>query len=91
MMDSTSPFANSPFATGEIFTPEAFSTLYMGGLKAMFLLAFGLYVVFSIVVIRQVFLMEQTINTPLHIPLKIFAVGHLLVAVFVFLLAFVTL
>lgn len=90
-MDNSSPFANSPFATGEIFAPEMLTTLYMGGLKALFLLAFGLYVVFAFVVVRQVYLMEQTINTPLHIPLKIFAIGHLLVAVFVFLLAFVSL
>ncbi len=88
-MDSSSPFANSPFATGEIFTPESFSILYTGSLKALFLLAFGVYLAFAIVVIRQIFLMEHTINTPLHVPLKVFAIGHLLVAIFVFLLAIV--
>ncbi len=90
-MNPNSPFAQSPFFTGEISTPDALTALYQGGLKLIFLLAFLLYVIFAIVVIRQVFLMEQTINTPLHFVLKVFAVGHLIVSIFVFLMAFLVL
>ncbi|MCD8484893.1 hypothetical protein LRY65_03820 [Candidatus Woesebacteria bacterium] len=77
--------------TGEIFTPDGLGVFYRAGLKASFLVAFALYVVFAIVVIRQVFLMEHTINTPLHFVLKVFAIGHLIVSLFVFLLAFLVL
>jgi len=46
-----------------------------------------IYIIFSIVVIRQINLMSQALNGTLNLPLKIFAWLHFGLAVFVFLLS----
>ena len=46
-----------------------------------------IYIIFSIVVIRQINLMSKALNGTLNLPLKIFAWLHFGLAVFVFLLS----
>lgn len=61
--------------------------LYQLVLKLMFLSGFFLYILFSILVVRQVALMDSTIKTPLSPILRIVAWANVLVSVGVFLLA----
>lgn len=58
--------------------------------KIFFLFALLLYVVFAFVVIKQVQLMTETINQA-ELPLRAIATVHFLVALFVFVLAFLIL
>lgn len=60
-------------------------------IKPLFLVAFLLYIAFSVVVVRQVKMMSQTLNGILDLPLKLITLAHLGIAVFVFLLALVIL
>ncbi len=55
--------------------------------KAMFLIALGVYVLFSIVVVRQVQLMTDTVEVGSEALIRLIALVHLLVAVGVFILA----
>lgn len=50
-----------------------------------------LYVVFALVVVRQIFLMTETLNGQLELPLKTIGILHLLGAIFVLLIAIMTL
>lgn len=59
--------------------------------KIAFLFAILVYVFFAAVVVRQVYLMTQTLQVGLETPLRIIAWIHLLVAVGVFLSALVIL
>jgi hypothetical protein len=59
--------------------------------KILYLLGFLLYIAFAVIVVRQVNLMIQTLNGVLRLPLKIVALIHLGVAVFIFWLALMTL
>ncbi len=58
-------------------------------LIAKFFVCFAIliYVVFGIVVVRQVFLMTETVNNQLEFPLKVISVVHFLMTIVVFLLA----
>lgn len=54
---------------------------------------FGLlvYIIFSVVVVRQVNLMTETLRVGLETPLKIIALTHLILPVLVFLFALIIL
>lgn len=54
------------------FPPEGLGELVLfGGMKILFLIFFGMYVVFSFIVIRQVTLMRHTIETPIDLFLSL--------------------
>lgn len=56
--------------------------------KVAVLLALGMYVLFGLVVIRQVTLMTRTVSTPLDGTIKLIAWIHMAAAVAVWWLAF---
>lgn len=60
-------------------------------LKILFLMGFFIYLAFAIIVVRQVKLMNQTLNGILDLPLRMIAWIHLLVAIGAFLLALIVL
>lgn len=55
--------------------------------KIIAVFAFGLYLVFALVVIQQVRLMSKTVKVNMEIPIYILVFIHLLFAIGVFLLA----
>jgi hypothetical protein len=59
--------------------------------KIFALIALVIYLVFALVVVRQIQLMTQTLKVGFEVPLKTLAYGHLLFAVFVLLAALVVL
>jgi hypothetical protein len=59
--------------------------------KIFFLFGLGLYIIFALVVVRQVQLMTKTIHMSFEIPVKFLVGVHFLFAVAVFLLALVIL
>lgn len=61
-----------------------FSLTIWDGLKAMFCLVFGLYIFFSVVVLRQISLMTETLNGQFELPLKLVGVLNLALAIFLF-------
>jgi hypothetical protein len=62
-----------------------------GVVKVMFLVGLGIYLVFALVMIRQVQLMANTLNGTLNLPLKLVAWVHLGIAIGVFLMGLVVL
>lgn len=72
----------NPVGNIEIFRPimvGEVAILSFIATKIMFFLAFGIFVVFSLVLVRQVWLMDQTISTPLAPFLKIMSLAMLIV------------
>lgn len=65
------------------------SVLVIG--KIFALIALGIYIVFALVIVKQVGLMIRTIEVGLEVLIKLVAWAHLAFAVFVFLTAFVIL
>ncbi|MDP1710030.1 MAG: hypothetical protein Q8L28_00205 [bacterium] len=61
------------------------SLLFVG--KIFALIGLGIYIIFALVVVRQVSLMVATIEVGYEIFIKIIAWAHLIFAVFVFLTA----
>lgn len=59
--------------------------------KALFLVGLALYVAFAVIVLRQVGLMNKTLQTGFDLPLKLIAWIHLLGAILSFLIAWVIL
>ncbi|MBL7078266.1 hypothetical protein ISS42_01235 [Candidatus Shapirobacteria bacterium] len=59
--------------------------------KACLLFALGLYIIFALVLLRQVYMMAQVISSPHNWLIKIFAWAHLFGSLLVFLFAFVIL
>ena len=59
--------------------------------KVFVLLALLIYIVFSLIVIRQVKLMGQTLDGKVNVAVKIVAWVHLIVVLFIFLLALIIL
>ena len=55
--------------------------------KGLFLVMLLIYVVFAIVVVRQVGLMTKTLEVGFEIPIKLLAWGHLFFAIGTFVLA----
>ena len=68
-----------------MFNPEAILVLIF---KAMTLIAVGVYVVFATVVVRQVYLMTQTLRVGFETPIRMIAWAHLFFALIVLLLSF---
>lgn len=56
-------------------------------IRILFLIGIGVYVVFALVVVRQVQLMTDTIRVGFETPIRLIALIHLLVACGVFVLA----
>jgi ABC-type Na+ efflux pump permease subunit len=73
------------------FDPETFFALgpvvYVLFLKVLFLIVFFLYTVFAFIMIRQVKIMGQTVQTALEPILFIVALAHFVIAISVFALA----
>ena len=63
----------------------------LGVAKIFTLFALGLYVVFALVVVKQVSLMISTIEVGLDFIIRLIAWGHLIFAVIVFLSAMIIL
>ena len=59
--------------------------------KAVVLLFLGLYIVFAFVVVRQINLMTTTLRVGLESALQVFGFLHLILAVGLFLIAFIVL
>lgn len=72
---------NSPFL---IATPVVFMAF-----KALFLIAFSLYVLYAVVIVRQVSLMSKTISAPLEQPLKGLSLLHLVGAIIIWIFALI--
>lgn len=60
-------------------------------LRVLFFFAFGVYALFAAIVVRQVYLMDNTIKTPLAPVLKLVAWAHLLLTIFITAMVFVAL
>jgi len=60
-------------------------------LKGGFLVGLGVYILFAIVIVRQVAMMAQTISSSLNWLLRLFAWVHLLFSLLVFVFAWVIL
>ncbi|MFC1711008.1 DUF5657 family protein [Patescibacteria group bacterium] len=59
--------------------------------KILYLFALGIYLVFAIMVLREVDLMNRTLKGVFNLPIKLVAWIHLIFAVLVFLLALIIL
>lgn len=59
----------------------------LGIAKAFVLFALGLYIIFALVITRQVGLMTRTIEVGMEFLIKLIAWAHFVFAVFVFLTA----
>jgi hypothetical protein len=60
-------------------------------MKMLFLLAFFLYILFAVVVVRQVYAMTAAFKTTAEFVLKVFAVAHLIFAIVILLAAYLIL
>ncbi len=56
--------------------------------KILFLVAFAIYVIYALVIVRQISLMARTVSTLLEGVLKTIGLLHLLAAILVWILAF---
>lgn len=65
--------------------------LFFGGLKGLYLVGGGVYVVFAVVVVAQIRSMTQTLNGALELPMKLIGYVHLAVSLGALILAFVLL
>ena len=59
--------------------------------KLLFLFALLIYIIFCLVIVRQVNLMTETLDVGFESPLKLAAVAHLILAIGVFILALIIL
>lgn len=60
-------------------------------LKLVILFCLSIYLVFGLVVIRQISIMTSTIKTPLTGQLRLLGYVHMIIAIFVWFAAFTTL
>ncbi len=65
--------------------PAELSELFFGFLKLMFVLGGILYLIFSVIVIRQIHTMQKSLMTSLSGKLKLLGYIHLAVAIVVLL------
>ena len=87
---------NPSTASGQLFTGifDPMSPIFLSGnfllgiLKLMFLIGFGLYVIFAFAVLRQSVLMTRSVQTGANALLTLFSWLHLAAAVAVWLFAF---
>lgn len=59
--------------------------------KFLFLVGLGIYILFAVIIIRQVDLMNRTLKGTLDVSVRVLAWIHFLAAVFVFVLAWLIL
>lgn len=59
--------------------------------KIFFLVAIVVYLIFALVVVRQVYLMTETVKVGFEFPVRVIAWLHLFAAIGVFLIALFTL
>jgi len=81
--------ASSFFTSLLAFQPTANTPLLI--LKAGLLFAIAMYIVFALVVIRQIDLMTKTVRTPVTPVLRMIGWAHLIASCVVWLIAFVML
>lgn len=82
-----------PFVENKLHTPEAgeAGVIFFAFLKIGFLVAYLLFMIFAVVMVRQVKLMRETINTPLEPLLRLLAWAQLIASIVIFVLAFISL
>lgn len=71
--------------------PQVTSMTVLSIAKISILFALALYIVFALVVIRQVSLMSRTVSTPIDPIIKLFSYLHFFASLAVWYLAFVLL
>ena len=70
----------APLVLGQTTTsPEVFSGFLLMGVKGMFLFGVLLYFIFSIVVLRQIYVMKNTLITPFSPVIQMIGWAHLVV------------
>jgi hypothetical protein len=74
-----------------LFAMNATGSVPLMILKIVILFGLSIYLVFGLVVLRQISLMTRTIQTSLTGPLKTIGLIHMVVAIIVWLTAFVLL
>jgi hypothetical protein len=82
---------NNDISPGLDFLTFDPNVLLDGFLKILFISGFLIYLIFAFMVIRQTSLMEESYRTALGPFLKLFALAHFLVAVGIFVFAFIAL
>jgi hypothetical protein len=85
----------NPQILGAVFDPTSpfllSTAVVLSFFKVLFLIGFGVYVVFAFAVIRQAVLMTRTLQTNLNLPLTVFSWIHFGLSVLLWLFAFFTL
>ncbi|PWU23762.1 hypothetical protein C5B42_01905 [Candidatus Cerribacteria bacterium 'Amazon FNV 2010 28 9'] len=56
--------------------------------KGLFLITFALYIIYALVIVRQISLMSRTIHTSLEWFVKILGLVHLAAAILIWVIAF---
>jgi hypothetical protein len=59
--------------------------------KIFFLVGLGIYLIFALVVLRQVNIMTDTLDVGFELPVKLLAIAHFIMAIGIFLFALITL
>lgn len=78
---------NSEFNPGSIFVSSDFiGSFFLDGVRVLLLVASVLYILFAIMVTRQIGLMRNTIATDFSPILRLVGIFHLIFAIAVFLL-----
>ena len=70
---------------------DSFNSIFWVFLKILFVIGFGLYLAFAVVIVRQVKIMGEVIDGLFTWPFRILSWIHLLVAIFLFLLSLIVL
>lgn len=74
-----------------LFNLSADVAIFWAVFKIFFLIAFFMYFLFSIIVVRQVFIMTQTFKTSAETILKLFAFVHLFFSIGLIIAAYLIL
>jgi hypothetical protein len=72
-------------------TPALFDSALFGVVKLLFLVGFGLYIVFAFIATRQIQLMKNTVETSLSPWITLLGWAHLFLAILVFIFVFIIL
>lgn len=83
------PSPSSFMTTVLTFQPTTNTPLLL--FKAVLLFSIAMYIVFALVVIRQIDLMTKTIKTPLTPILKMVGWGHLIASIVIWFIALISL
>jgi hypothetical protein len=67
-----------PLVLGQTTSPAIMSGFLLMGIKGMFLLGTLLYFVFSVVIVRQIHVMKNTLITPFSPAIQMIGFGHLM-------------